>query len=470
MKLYKAFAILLLGGGLGFVKALFGTDGVRGVANIELTPELAFDLGRAGSYVLAKQYEGARPRILVGRDTRISGDMLEAALIAGICSTGADVLTAGVIPTPAVAYLTKLYQASSGIVISASHNPVADNGIKFFGSNGYKLPDEIEAEIEKLVMAGTSSLPRTKGEDIGRVYEVKEAANNYLNYLQDIYSVEGSLQDYTIVIDCANGAAYEIAPKMWQRLGANLIAINHNPNGVNINDKCGSTHTGTLKKAVIQHQADIGIAYDGDADRCIIVDERGNELDGDYIMLICTLDMRRRGLLNPTSLVATVMSNVGLDIALNREGINIVSSKVGDRYVLEQMQKIGAVIGGEQSGHVIFADHATTGDGLLTSLKVVEVMKRNHIPLSELAKELEKQPQLLVNIKVEKKEEIMTHELVINALERSEKKLGEWGKLVVRPSGTEPLVRIMAQGNDQYLLEEVIDDIKNAIEEVSRIN
>lgn len=449
---------------------LFGTDGVRGIANIELTPELAFDLGRAGSYVLARQFGGARPRILVGRDTRISGDMLEAALIAGICSTGADVLTAGVVPTPAVAYLTQLYQASCGIVISASHNPVQDNGIKFFGPNGYKLPDEVEDEIENLVLQGTSNLPRTRGEDIGRVYEIEEAVNNYLNYLHNIYSLEEDLQDICIVVDCANGAAYEVAPKMWQRLGANVIAINNNPNGVNINDKCGSTHTSSLKKAVIQHKADIGIAYDGDADRCIIVDERGNELDGDYIMLISALDMQRRGKLNPPTLVATVMSNVGLDIALNRENVNIVSSKVGDRYVLEKMQEIGAIIGGEQSGHVIFANHATTGDGLLTSLKVVEVMKRNRLPLSELAKELEKQPQLLVNIKVENKEEMMSHELVVKALERSEKKLGEWGKLVVRPSGTEPLVRIMAQGSEQYLLEEVIEDIKTAIEEVKQLS
>ncbi len=448
---------------------LFGTDGVRGIANIELTPELAFDLGRAGSYVLARQSGGTRPRILVGKDTRISGDMLEAALIAGICSTGADVLTVGVIPTPAVAYLTRVYQASCGIVISASHNPVEDNGIKFFSSSGYKLPDEVEEEIEQLVLKGTSALTRTKGEDVGRVYLVEGAVNNYLNYLVDIYSLKADLRNMCIVADCANGAAYETAPQMWQRLGANLIAINNNPNGVNINDKCGSTYTSSLKKAVIQHKADLGVAYDGDADRCIIVDERGNELDGDYIMLICALDMQRRGELKPQTLVATIMSNIGLDIALRRENVNIVSSPVGDRYVLEKMQEVGAIIGGEQSGHVIFGNHATTGDGLLTSLKIVEVMKRTGLPLSELAKELEKQPQLLVNIKVDKKDKMMSHELVVAALERSEKKLGEWGKLVVRPSGTEPLVRIMAQGPEQHLIEEVIEDIKEAIEKVEEL-
>ncbi|NLB88871.1 MAG: phosphoglucosamine mutase [Syntrophomonadaceae bacterium] len=445
---------------------LFGTDGVRGIANIELTPEMAFDLGRAGSHVLARQFGDTRPRILVGKDTRISGDMLEAALVAGICSTGADVLKVGVIPTPAVAYLTKMYNASCGIVISASHNPVQDNGIKFFGPNGYKLPDEVEEEIEKLVLEGTHDLSRPRGTDVGRVYEVEAALDNYLNYLTDIYSLKDDLSDLTIVVDCANGAAYDAAPKMWRRLGANIIPINHIPNGININDKCGSTNTDSLKKAVIQYKADVGIAYDGDADRCILVDERGNEIDGDYIMLICGLDMQRRGNLNPSMLVATVMSNVGLDIALRRENVSVVSCKVGDRYVLEKMQETGAILGGEQSGHIIFGEHATTGDGLLTSLKVVEVMKRTGLSLSDLAQEMEKQPQLLVNIQVTNKDEIMSHELVKAALERSEKALGEWGKLVVRPSGTEPLVRIMAQGPDQELLEEVINDIKEAIEKV----
>ncbi len=447
---------------------LFGTDGVRGIANIELTPELAFDLGRAGSYVLARQYAGTRPRILVGKDTRISGDMLEAALIAGICSTGADVLTVGVIPTPGVAYLTRLYEASCGIVISASHNPVEDNGIKFFGFSGYKLPDEVEEEIEQLILNGTQDLTRPLGEDVGRVYDVEEALNNYLNYLVDLYPLEEDLSDLCIVVDCANGAAYDAAPKMWERLGANVIAINNNPNGVNINDKCGSTHTDTLKKAVIHHKADIGFAYDGDADRCIFVDERGVELDGDHILLICALDMQRRGKLKPATVVATVMSNVGLDIALRRENVAIASCKVGDRYVLEKMQELGALIGGEQSGHIIFSEHATTGDGLLTSLKLVEVMKRTGLSLSELAREMEKQPQILVNIKVENKEQMLSKELVVEALQRSEARLGEWGKLVVRPSGTEPLVRIMAQGPDQHVLEEVINDIKAAIETVSK--
>jgi phosphoglucosamine mutase len=445
------------------VGILFGTDGVRGIANIELTPEMAFDLGRAGSYVLAKQEAGARPRILVGKDTRISGDMLEAALQAGICSTGADVLKAGIIPTPAIAYLTRYYQASCGIVISASHNPVSDNGIKFFGPSGFKLPDEVEAEIEQLVLEGTRDLTRPRGTDVGRVYEVNEAENNYLKYLMQCYSLEQDLYGLRVVMDCANGAAYKVGPELWQRLGARVIAINNKPNGVNINDRCGSTYTDNLRREVVEHQADLGVAYDGDADRCIIVDERGNELDGDYIMLICALHAYRQGKLDPPQVVATVMSNIGLEIALRRENIQVQNCKVGDRYVLEKMQETGALLGGEQSGHIIFSRYATTGDGLLTSIKVAEVIKHSGISLSELAREMEKQPQLLVNVSLENKEEILGHELVVAALKEAEQRLGQWGKLVVRPSGTEPLVRIMAQGPERYLLEEVIDSIKKAI-------
>lgn len=448
---------------------MFGTDGVRGIANVELTPELAFNLGRAGSYVLAMQDTSARPRIMVGKDTRVSGDMLEAALIAGICSTGADVLTVGVIPTPAVAYLTEKYNASCGIVISASHNPVEDNGIKFFGPNGYKLPDEIEAEIERLLTEGTTNLSRPQGEEVGRVYDVEEALNRYLDYLVSCYTITEKLNDITVVIDCANGAAYKAGPRLWSRLGARVIAINNNPNGVNINDRCGSTYTEGLKRAVLHFKADVGIAYDGDADRCIVIDECGNEMDGDHIMVICGLDMQRCGQLNPACVVATVMSNIGLNIALRRENVLVESCKVGDRYVLEKMKETGAILGGEQSGHIIFLEHATTGDGLLTSLKVVEVMKRTGLPISQLAREMEKQPQLLVNIRLEDKDTILSHELVTAAMSRAEAKLGEMGKLVVRPSGTEPLVRIMAQGPKQYLIEEVIEEISAAIKQAQGI-
>ncbi len=442
---------------------LFGTDGVRGIANVELTPELAFNLGRAGSYVLARHDTTMRPRILVGKDTRVSGDMLEASLIAGICSTGADVLRVGVLPTPAVAYLTQQYQASCGIVISASHNPVEDNGIKFFGPNGYKLPDEIEDEIERLLAEDLNQLARPTGEEIGRVYEVEEALNRYLDYLVSCYSLPEKMNDITIVVDCANGAAYKTGPRLWSRLGARVIAINNTPTGVNINDRCGSTYTEGLKKAVIHFNADVGIAYDGDADRCIIIDECGNETDGDHIIAICALDMQRRGMLKPSSVVATVMSNIGLNIALRRENVAVQSCKVGDRYVLEKMKETGAILGGEQSGHIIFLQHATTGDGLLTSLKLVEVMKRTGLPVSHLAREMEKQPQLLVNIRLDDKDTILSHDLVVAAMEDAEAKLGEMGKLVVRPSGTEPMVRIMAQGPELYVLEEVIKGISHAI-------
>lgn len=446
--------------------ALFGTDGVRGIANIELTPELAFDLGRAGSCVLASQSGGFKPRILVGKDTRISCDMLEAALIAGICSTGADVLTAGIIPTPAVAYLTRKYQASCGIVISASHNPVEDNGIKFFGFNGYKLPDETEEIIEELVLKGTSDLIRPQGPEVGRAYTIEEAKRNYIDYLLGCIDLQDGMSGYTIVLDCANGASYEVAPQLWQQLGAKVIPINNVPNGININDCCGSTHTENLKRAVVDNQADIGIAYDGDADRCIIVDELGNELDGDYQLVICALEMQRLGKLDPARVVATVMSNIGLDIALQKENIQVVSCKVGDRYVLEKMQETGGKIGGEQSGHIIFLDHATTGDGLLTSLKVAEVLKHTGKKLSELAGQMGKQPQILVNVRMENKDEVLALPYIKQVLKEAEEKLGKQGKLVVRPSGTEPLVRIMAQGPDQNLLEEVISNIRKAVESI----
>ncbi len=448
------------------MRKLFGTDGVRGIANIELTPELAFKLGQAGSFVLAQQREGTRPRIIVGKDTRISGDMLEGALIAGICSMGADALKVGVIPTPAVANLTGKYKATCGIVISASHNPVEDNGIKFFGAGGFKLPDEVEAEIEHLITSEAEITWRPRGIDVGRTYEVKEAQNNYLEYLCSCLEQPRGWRKMTVVLDCANGAAYESGPQLWRQMGVRLITINDQPNGININKDCGSTYPGALKNAVMEYNADIGIAYDGDADRCIVIDEEGNELDGDHILLICARDMKNRGGLTPAKIVATVMSNIGLNIALARDHIAVESCSVGDRYVVEKMKETKALLGGEQSGHIIFRQHANTGDGLLTSLKIAEVMQRTDRPLSELARELVKQPQLLVNVRINpaEKDVIMEQPLVKAAIQEAEQRLGSWGKLVVRPSGTEPLFRIMAQGPDQGLLEELIRNIKNSLE------
>jgi phosphoglucosamine mutase len=372
----------------------------------------------------------------------------------------------GIVPTPAVAYLTNLYNASCGIVISASHNPAQDNGFKFFSSNGYKLSDAIEEEIEKLVLGGTQALLRASGDSVGRVYEVHEAYNKYSSHLLNSYTGENPLNNMAVVIDCGHGAAYEVAPEVWNALGAKVVVINNQPNGLNINLNCGSTHTEELKQAVVAHKAHLGVAYDGDADRCIIIDERGNELDGDYIILICALDLHRRGLLKPAAVVATVMSNIGLDLALRQENIDVNSCGVGDRYVIEKMVEKGAIIGGEQSGHIIFSQHSTTGDGILTSLKIAEVMARNQVPISDLAAEMEKQPQVLINVKMDRKNQILAHEKVQKALTDAEQKLGDRGKLVVRPSGTEPVVRLMAQGRDLLLLEEVIDNIKRTIEEV----
>ncbi|MGE5404004.1 MAG: phosphoglucosamine mutase [Candidatus Saccharibacteria bacterium] len=439
----------------------FGTDGVRGVANRELTPELAYQLGRAGAYVLT--LEAKHPRILVGKDTRISGDMLESALVAGICSTGADALRAGVIPTPAVAYLTQKYEATCGVVISASHNPMQDNGIKFFGSSGNKLPDEVEEEIENIMLANLDAAGRPEGADIGRVYDIESAERNYIDYLINCYKPSQNLEGMTIVVDCANGAAFNVAPQMWRELGATVIPIFNKPNGININDRCGSTHPEALRKAVVEHKANVGIAHDGDADRLIAVDERGNVIDGDQIMVVCGLHMQRTGRLQPSKVVATVMSNIGLEIAFRRERVEIASCSVGDRYVLERMQETGARLGGEQSGHIIFLDYATTGDGLLSSLKLVEVMRETGMPLSELAREMEKHPQILINLDIKDKDTILNNVGVQDAIRGAQERLGECGKVLVRPSGTEPKVRIMAQGPDETLLQEVVNDIKDAV-------
>ncbi|MGE5372445.1 MAG: phosphoglucosamine mutase [Solirubrobacterales bacterium] len=439
---------------------LFGTDGVRGIANEELTVDLAYKLGRAGSSVLAR--EVARPRILVGKDTRVSGDMLEAALVSGICSVGADALTVGEIPTPAIAFLTGHYQATCGIVISASHNPMEYNGIKFFGGGGYKLPDAIEDEIEALVLNECLGVPFPTGGDIGKLYEVQGAEDRYVEFLVKSYQ-GASLAGMTVVLDCANGAAYSVAPRVWRELGAKVISIHHQPNGININDRCGSTHPDSLRKAVIEYKADLGLAYDGDADRVLAVDERGNLIDGDEFLMICGLHLKRAGRLNPSKLVATVMSNIGLTVALRRENVEVLECGVGDRYVLERMQESGARLGGEQSGHIIFLDYATTGDGVLSSLKLAEVLKETGLPLSELAREMEKFPQILINLDIKEKDTILNSGAVQEAIENAKRRLGETGKVLVRPSGTEPKVRIMAQGPDEYVLKEVINDIKEAI-------
>lgn len=443
---------------------LFGTDGVRGVANSQLTPNLAFRLGQAGAFALSK--ETKHPRIVIGRDTRISGSMLEAALIAGICSVGADVLKVGVLPTPGIAYLTRNLSATAGVVISASHNPVEDNGIKFFSASGFKLPDSIEEEIESLVLAEDNPWPIPVGGEVGRVIEVEDPVGSYVNFLKSTITCD--LRGLKIVIDCANGAASSVGPRVLRELGAEVLPIFNDPDGVNINHECGSTHPERLQQAVLKHRADLGIANDGDADRLIAVDEKGKLVDGDFVMVICALFLHQRGELAKDSLVATVMSNLGLHLALRKQGIKVLETKVGDRYVMEEMLKSGAKLGGEQSGHIIFLDYNTTGDGLCTGLQLLRVVHETGKPLSELASQMVRLPQVLKNLRVTDKNLAMGAPEVKSAIEKASAELNGKGRVLVRPSGTEPLVRVMAEGPDieqlHHLVDEVLDTIKRVAE------
>lgn len=442
---------------------LFGTDGVRGIANVELTCELAFSLGQAGAYVLAE--ESPKPRIVVARDTRISGDMLESALVAGICSVGGEALCIGVMPTPSVAYLTKLYAADAGVVISASHNPMEYNGIKFFNRDGYKLPDELEDRIEAIILDRAEPISVTSGDAIGRRVIVQNAGEDYINFL--LSSVELDLTGYKIAVDCANGAAYKIAPQLLSRLGAQVISFFDDPDGTDINRNCGSTHPKALQDYVLENDVDLGLAFDGDADRLIAVDENGVIVDGDKIMAICGIDMHERGVLKKDTVVATVMSNLGLEIALKKAGCNVVRTAVGDRYVLEKMLEEGYSLGGEQSGHVIFLDHNTTGDGLITALQLLSVMVGKKKHLSELASVMTEFPQVLVNAKVsnEKKHLYLQHDIIANEIKRIEKKFNNMGRVVIRPSGTEPVVRVMIEGPDMAELEQEAARLATIIEE-----
>lgn len=438
---------------------LFGTDGVRGVANTELTAELAFKLGRAGAYVLTKQ--GQPKKIIIGRDTRISGDMLEAALVAGICSVGVNVYKVGVLPTPAIAYLTKKTKSGAGVVISASHNPVQDNGIKFFGPSGYKLPDELEAQIEKLALEGDHVLPKPTGGELGRVYYVEDALDQYVEFAKS--TINTDLKGLKIVVDCANGAAFQVAPRVLAELGAEVIPIFHRPDGVNINAGCGSTHPAALMEEVVKQGADLGLAHDGDADRVLAVDEEGNLIDGDQIMVICAKHLKQKGQLRKNTTVVTVMSNLGLYKALESSDINVVETKVGDRYVLEKLLETGARFGGEQSGHIIFLNHNTTGDGIITALQLLAVIKETGKSLGKLAKQMEKYPQILKNVRVKDKTAVMNSPIMTEAIRRFERDLAGKGRILVRPSGTEPLVRIMVEGKDMVELERIVDKLAEIV-------
>ena len=440
----------------------FGTDGVRGIANSVLSPELAFKLGRAGAYVLAGG--NAHCHIAIGRDTRISGGMLEAALTAGICSAGVDVVKLGVLPTPAIAYLTRETGAVGGIVISASHNPVDDNGIKFFGASGYKLPDEIEEQIEEMIMLAFHDLPTPTGASVGRISVIEDALERYVRFAKDSFS--RSLRGLKIVVDCANGAAYEAAPRIYDELGADVIAIFNQPDGVNINDHCGSTHPETLMEAVVAHGADLGVAHDGDADRMLAVDARGQLVDGDQIMVACAGYLKEKGQLNKNTVVVTVMSNLGLHKALQKAGIRVAETAVGDRYVLEEMLRLGASYGGEQSGHVISLAHNTTGDGIFTALQLLTVMRETGQPLHELAAQMERYPQLLVNVKVTDKDRVMRSPALAQAIQAQEQILADNGRILVRASGTEHLVRVMAEGRDQQQIKQVVDHLVDLVKGV----
>lgn len=440
---------------------LFGTDGVRGIANAELSPDLAYRLGRAGAVFLK---EGERkPRIIIGKDTRLSGDMLEAAMTAGLTSAGADVLRVGVVSTPAVAFLVRELGADGGVMISASHNPAEYNGIKFFTREGYKLPDEVEDRIEELVLSEVDDLPRPIGEGIGRVFPAEPEVERYIQYLMS--TIRANLSGLKIVVDTANGSATDIAPTVLRRLGAEVIAINDRPNGLNINVACGSTHPQALQQAVLRHGADLGLAHDGDADRVIAVDEKGQVVDGDHIMAICGLDLLRKGRLKDNTIVATVMSNLGLDLAMKRAGGRVLKTRVGDRYVLEEMLKRDLTLGGEQSGHLIFLEHSTTGDGILTALQLLGVLKERGEPLSSLAAVVQKMPQVLLNFRVQRKEGLEENPRIQAAIQRAEEELGEMGRVLVRPSGTEPLIRVMLEGPNKGRLEELAREIGRVIQE-----
>ena len=437
---------------------LFGTDGVRGVAKSELTPELAFALGKAGAHVLSKSK--GRPTILIGTDTRISADMLESALAAGILAVGADVITVGVMPTPAVAYLVRHYKADAGVVISASHNPFEYNGIKFFNGEGFKLDDAVEDEIEDIIIRNIEVNKYITGDQLGRhVIADEDAAQKYIDFL--VSSTPMDLHGIKLVLDCANGASYAIAGKVYEALGADVVVIGNNPNGLNINDGCGSTHPERLCEMVVQEGAFMGMAYDGDADRLIAVDEKGRIIDGDKVICICAAMLKKEGRLKDDLVTATVMSNIGFHKHLESIGCKVEVTGVGDRYVLESMLKTGGVIGGEQSGHIIFLDKTTTGDGILSSLQLLNAVLQSGKPASALSDEITIYPQVLKNAKVknENKNKYQTDQEVQKAIRGVEAQIEGSGRVLIRPSGTEPLVRVMLEGEDMEQITDLAEDL-----------
>lgn len=440
---------------------LFGTDGVRGIANTELTSELAYNLGRAGAYVLT---EGThKPKIIVGKDTRVSSYMLESALIAGILSVGAEAVCVGVIPTPAVAHLTRAYGADAGIMISASHNPVEYNGIKFFNDKGYKLSDDLEDQIQKVIEEGFKEVPSPIGVSLGRKVEELGALEDYIEFAKNTVGID--LSGLKIALDCANGASHQAAVRGFRELGAEVYVINDNPDGTNINENCGSTHPEELMDYVVRKNCDMGFAFDGDADRCLAVDEKGNLINGDYILTICGKYLKDLGRLKDDTVVVTVMSNLGMVLACEKEQIKTIKTKVGDRYVLEEMVNNGYILGGEQSGHVIFLEHNTTGDGLVTALQLASIVKKTKKSLNQLASIMKELPQVLANAKVPNNMKNI-HEIdgeIKNEISKIEKALNGVGRVLIRPSGTEPLVRVMLEGENQEEIDKMAHDLADLI-------
>ena len=443
---------------------LFGTDGVRGVANSELTCELAMQIGRAAAMVLTDSNH-RHPKILIGKDTRLSSDMLECALAAGLCSVGANVVRLGVVPTPAVAFLVGKYKADAGVMLTASHNPCEFNGIKIFSGDGYKLPDALEEQIEAIVLDKKLTPPTPTGGDVGSVTTAPNVVRDYIDHIKS--TVPFALTGMKIAIDCANGSASRTAEQLFSELGAECFMLSNHPDGVNVNDNCGSTHMEPLMAYVKENHLDAGVAFDGDADRCLAVDDKGNLVDGDFVMAICAADMKSRGKLEKNTVVGTIMTNLGFIRFCEEAGLHFEATKVGDRYVLEEMQLEGYNFGGEQSGHVIFLDFATTGDGQLTAAQLLSLVKRRETKLSNLAVLMKRYPQVLVNVEVapEGKLRFYTDDAVKAAIDRAKKTLGKDGRIIVRPSGTEPLLRVMVEGSDPDAITALANEVADVLRE-----
>lgn len=443
---------------------LFGTDGIRGRVNRSpMTPENVLRIGIAAARVLKKEH--GRNTVLIGKDTRLSGYMIESALTSGICSMGMNVTLVGPVPTPGIAFLTRTLRLDAGIVISASHNPFEDNGIKFFSSDGFKLPDELEKRIEELAVDDGLCETRPSGSDIGKAYRLEDATGRYIEYIKSTIPRGTTFEGIRVVVDCANGAAYKVTPWVLRELGADVITINDRPDGININANCGSLHLDGLQRAVRQYSAHVGVAHDGDADRTLFCDERGNIIDGDKILGIWAVELKREGRLCGDTVVSTVMSNLGLEHYLSSHSIKLIRTKVGDRFVVEKMRAGGYNLGGEQSGHIVFFDYNTTGDGPITALHVLYLMRKKNEPLSKLVSDIKLYPQVLINVEVEKKRDIKSIPEIEAVIKKAEERLAERGRVLVRPSGTEQKIRVMVEGEEQHLIEKLAKDISRVVKE-----